>query len=449
MKLKLDRKNLWWWFWPAILALISLIQISCIPGPQGPPGPAGPQGPPGNLGLAGKVCPQGTFLKGFDANGDIVCAPSGPAVISTVDSVGISMPKTAIAIGSDGLPVISYPVTDMNWRVEHLKVVHCGNAACSDNNTISMVDDSDGVGGYASIAIGSDGLPVISYWDRENIDLKVAHCGDVACTSGNTLTTVDSSGNVGYDTALAIGSDGLPVISYFDSTNHALKVVHCGNESCSASNTISVVDGDALGMSVGETSIAIGSDGLPVISYYDSSEHNLKVAHCGNLDCSANNSIATVYSTGDVGYYNAIAIGSDSWPVISAYDDTNGNLLVIHCRSATCNPASNSIATVDWGLYIGGQSGKAGLHNEITIGHDGLPLISYYDHSYSHLRVLHCGDIYCSAGASARTTVDFSDGSGFKPDIVVGNDGHPVISYLDLNKRTLKVAQCARADCSP
>ena len=53
------------------------------------------------------------------------------------------------------------------------------------------------MGYYTSITIGTDGLPVISYRDYTNGDLKVAKCGNAACSSGNTLTTVDSGGDVG------------------------------------------------------------------------------------------------------------------------------------------------------------------------------------------------------------------------------------------------------------
>ena len=59
-------------------------------GPQGPRGRRGRRGrrglrglrgnpgPPGELGLAGEVCPAGEFITGFDADGDLICAPAVP-----------------------------------------------------------------------------------------------------------------------------------------------------------------------------------------------------------------------------------------------------------------------------------------------------------------------------------------------------------------------------------
>ena len=93
------------------------------------------------------------------------------------------------------------------------------------------MDTAGVVGSYTAIAIGSDGRPVISYYDSTNGDLKVAHCDDAACSSV-TLNTVDATGDMGEFTAIAIGSDGLPVISYFDDTKKDLKVAHCGTRSC-------------------------------------------------------------------------------------------------------------------------------------------------------------------------------------------------------------------------
>jgi len=66
---------------------------------------------------------------------------------------------------------------------------------------------------------------VVSYYDNTSKDLKLFQCADTACTAG-TIATLDTVGDVGSDTAIAIGADNLPIISYQDFTNGDLKVAH-------------------------------------------------------------------------------------------------------------------------------------------------------------------------------------------------------------------------------
>ncbi|HKZ75195.1 MAG TPA: hypothetical protein VJ259_00880, partial [Actinomycetota bacterium] len=89
------------------------------------------------------------------------------------------------------------------------------------------VDSAGSVELDTSITVGADGLGLISYHDKKdlNFDLKVAHCSDVACSSA-ALTTVDSPGDVGIHTSITVGADGLGLISYFDFANSDLKVAH-------------------------------------------------------------------------------------------------------------------------------------------------------------------------------------------------------------------------------
>ncbi|NDF32536.1 MAG: hypothetical protein EB147_09990, partial [Acidimicrobiia bacterium] len=74
-----------------------------------------------------------------------------------------------------------------------------------------------------SIAIGTNGNPIISYYDATNFDLKVAACSNPTCTS-STNTTLDSNGSVGAYSSIAIGTNGVPIISYYDSSHGDLKV---------------------------------------------------------------------------------------------------------------------------------------------------------------------------------------------------------------------------------
>jgi hypothetical protein len=81
------------------------------------------------------------------------------------------------------------------------------------------------IGYDTSIAIDAEGFPVVSYWDNPSNDLKLARCTDVACTEGSIdVFVLDSTGAVGRHTSLALGVDGLPVVTYYDETNGDLKL---------------------------------------------------------------------------------------------------------------------------------------------------------------------------------------------------------------------------------
>ena len=159
-----------------------------LPGPQGQSGDPGPQGPKGDPGVQGIQGIQG--LQG-------IRGPTGPAIVraaptaaglTTLDSVGSIGMQTSATIGADGLGLISY----YDQANGDLKVAHCANAACT-SATKSTVDSAGTVGYYSSsVAIGADGLGLISYYDFTNLHLKVAHCDNAACTSA-TLSTLDSS----------------------------------------------------------------------------------------------------------------------------------------------------------------------------------------------------------------------------------------------------------------
>ncbi|MFY4730474.1 hypothetical protein, partial [Nitrospira sp. BLG_2] len=64
-------------------------------------------------------------------------------------------------------------------------------------------DGSGDAGQFTSVAIGADGLGLISYYDATNRDLKVAHCSNQACTSA-TISSLDRIGDVGRYTSIAI-----------------------------------------------------------------------------------------------------------------------------------------------------------------------------------------------------------------------------------------------------
>jgi hypothetical protein len=348
-----------------------------------------------------------------------------------------------VTIGADGLGLISY----YDATNEDLKVAHCSNAACS-SATITTLDSAGDVGKYSSVIIGADGLGLISYYDATNEDLKVAHCSDAACSSA-TITTLDSAGDVGKYSSVTIGSDGLGLISYsatmtppLDDTNSNLKVAHCSNAACSGGTITTLA---SLGT---DPSVTIGADGLGLISYYDATNGNLKVAHCSDAACSkATINTDALDSSGNVGRYTSVTIGADGLGLISYYAATNEDLKLVHCSDAAC--FSVAITTLD-------SSGNVGRYPSVTIGADGLGLISYYDATNGNLKVAHCSDATCSRVSGALrfasatiTTLDSDGDVGKYSSVTIGSDGLGLISYYDATNGNLKVAHCDNFFCTP
>ena len=388
----------------------------------------------------GGSCAPGTYLRGINSDGSVLCAEvSGVTAITTVDDQANFVGQdTSIAIGSDGLPVISYH----DVTAGALKVAKCANAACTGTATITTVDDSaNDVGNFTSLAIGIDGLPVISYFDNTAFTLKVAKCANTACTGAATITTVDDPvvNRVGFFTSLAIGIDGLPVISYRDFDARALKVAKCANAACTGVSTITTVDDPAN--EVGAfTSIAIGSDGLPVIAYFDDTADALKVAKCVNAACTGTATITTVDDpVNSVGIHVSLAVGGDGLPVISYLDQTAATLKVAKCANAACT----GIATI---TPIDVQASITAI-TSIDIGSDGLPVIAYFDQTASALKVARCANAACTGAATITIVDDPANNVGQHSSIAIGSDGLPVISYRDATASSLKVAKCGSRSC--
>ena len=116
----------------------------------------------------------------------------------------------------------------------------------------------------------------ISYYESTNDDLKYATCSSGCTTASNwDKVSVDTTGNVGYYTSIAIDSNDAVHISYLDFTNIDLKYATCSSGCTTASNW-DIVSVDTTGNVGYHTSIAIDSNDAVHISYYDSGYDDLK-----------------------------------------------------------------------------------------------------------------------------------------------------------------------------
>ena len=108
-----------------------------------------------------------------------------------------------------------------------------------------------------------------------------------------------------------------------------------------------------------------------------------KVAHCSNLNCTAATK-TPLDTAGDVGQFTSVTIGTDGLGLISYQDVTNTNLKVAHCSNIECTAATPVLLDA------------VGQYTSVTIGADGLPLVSYYDETTGDLKVAHCSNVLCA-----------------------------------------------------
>jgi hypothetical protein len=373
------------------------------------------------------------------SNGNLSLTSHGTGSV-TLDSgttgsinIGTGVNAKTIYLGSTGAAgtiVINSPSSGSAGTVL-LPSVTAASSYISSNVFTSPVTTGD-VGLHTDIAIGSDGLPVISYYSNTNKQLEVLHCTTEDCSTYDTPVVVDTttSVDVGQYTSIAIGTDGYPIISYMDVTNTALYSVHCTNESCSTHDSPVLLDTNATNFN---TEIAIGSDDYPIISYNLATDNKLYVKHCTDVGCSTSDARRLIDDTAIIsGRDNFIIIGVDGLPFLAYRDTTNGALKMAHCDTVNCSSVTRSaIGSID--------------ANNISVAIvNRLPVISMVNMSTSNLVTYACSDIACTAGTA--TTVD-SSYSYTRTAIATASDGLPIILGSTSNGG-IRYHKCANNTCS-
>jgi hypothetical protein len=368
---------------------------------------------------------------------------SPPNTFTTVDTglgTGGTGAYCSIGIGGNGFPVISY-LDNTNTT---LKVAACGDVDCSKPGiTISTVDGKTQMSGFgSSVANGADGLPVIGYLEQQIIPvgLKVAKCDDPACSGGNETVTMVVNPTVISEMDLAVGHDTFPVIAF--GLAGELKVAKCNDSACQGMDESIVTIDDLGNQGALRLSLAIGSDHFPVISYYDAAAQALKVAKCNDQACAGNDEAIVTIDDPDseVSWGTSIAMGSDGFPVISYGSYTTNELKVAKCGDIDCSSLNVTVSTVD------NEGSQLALQTSIAIGRDGFPVISYQDSEDGLLKVAKCNDLACSGGDELVHTLDIG---ARHTSIAIGSDGLPVISYCNSisNDFALKVVHCGTSSC--
>jgi hypothetical protein len=249
-----------------------------------------------HCGLCGRSCDDG-----FDCVEARCTATTAPSFVDVSGDVGR---HSAIAVDAAGVPhmaytdetdgshhMIRYATRDgARWRIEEADVSghtgwQCSLALARDAIHVTYYDERDDelryatrtasgwsaisgtIGGrFSSLAIDRAGRAHVSHYDYTSEDLRYS----IVDAGVFRFETVESEGDVGRHSALALGADELPRIAYADTTRGALHFAHRIGDTFEL-ETIDRVPAESV-------SLALDSADRPHVLYHDAAAQTLRYA---------------------------------------------------------------------------------------------------------------------------------------------------------------------------
>jgi len=322
--------------------------------------------------------------------------------IEVVDSQGDVGLDTSIAIDFNGFPHISY-YDNTNRDLKYAKWTDSGW-------NIEVVDSQGNVGIGTSITLDIYGNPYVSY-TAQGIGLLYAHRTEI----GWTTNVVDSESTVFGSTSISIDSDSNLHIGYFDvgeaSDEWYLKYAYQINSKWN----IEIVDPHIKGFWFDwGISIAASQDKIIHIAYYKwANKWDLNYAWRLNSRWS----IETVDSEGNVGAYTSLDIGSDGYPHISYMDRSSVSLKyarkIQYCPSTPNKPLGTAY----------GKSGKEYTYTSSAIDFDGDKIRYGWDWDGDFIVDEYTG--FFDSGELIRTSHMWENGGSYQIQVVAEDEnGH-------------------------
>lgn len=378
------------------------------------------------------TCPAGYAIKEVSDNGNLTCTEIPKAPSFSISELYPTGGETIeMAIGSDGLGVIAYQEY-IGMTASRLVVIHCADINCTSRDSqVEIASDVAPEPRQFSLVIGKNGYPMIAYTTYVG-DLKIANCSDAKCQQAITTGTLDSGLDSYRYPSLAIGRGGWDMASFVNDTTDKLMLVQCTNSLCTGFTTPAVIDDNLDGYPIMDTEMIISDfGGNPTIAYSLQSGPGTYIIRVHSYE--GKEVIASSATSPQID----LAISPGFKPLVAFQ---HNRLWLSYCWTPGCSDDSLSIIDDD---ALSGAS--------ISIGTDGLPLISYMSFNSlgpnNVLKVARCNDPYCSVIFKYRLD-DSSDSEG-DTAIVIGMDGLPLVAYFGTQPSDELVAlHCSNRYCN-
>ncbi len=312
------------------------------------------------------------------------------------------------------------------------------------------IQSTNSVGTYNSFAFDPAGRPWLSYYDSTNSALRYAKysgSGGTGCANTQwTCAAMETTNTKGQHSSLAFAGDGTPWVAFRDNTAGTLRVAQEVSASGSCLSTggtalwnCSAIDNGSTGQ---YTSIAFSKSDVPWIAYYDNTNFRLRMAQYVGLNgtgCGLSTAwtCTTVDATVTAGQFSNLSFDSSGTPWISYYDSANGQLRVAQYVGAGGSGCTSSL----WQCTSVDAAGASST--SMSMDTNGKPWITYYDGTNTALDVAKYVGTggNCSLSAAWQCTqVDNSASDGQYSSIAFDATGNPWISYYDSSAGDLRVA---------
>ncbi len=334
----------------------------------------------------------------------------------TYDLVGSSGARwPSIAADSSGKPHISY--FDYNTgQLHYAKLTAWGPDTWSN----TVIDSGAQVGQGVSMAMDRFGQPHIAYMDLSHGIMKYAtqYLGTWKVMVVNVTGMHPAHGH-----ALAVDSTGKPHIAYSDSS--AKKIMYA---TLNGSNWTAEIVADDTGTDVEKyISMAFDAGNNPHISFHDSSYSaiNLKYAHkvSGVWQVSEVDKLPT----GITGLYNSIAIDSNGVPHISYYNYYQNSLWYASLNGSI------------WNKVQVGAADSSGYYTSLAMDSLNHPHICYSDEINYYVKYATYNGSTWSLKTLTAANPGHSDPRDSICSIKVGSGNVPYISYFSKIDRRLAI----------